>query len=178
MNPAKEALVVVINGPDPAKWTPWGSDFAELSRQVDEADLKLPPAYRHMSDYRLRLLLESREDLGRRENWSRVVGAIVDGRTPQAKDIGDAFDLLCAKLQGSSGGWFRRYGFHLVVVLPMDATEEHTRFWYTLKIRANDLLGDFVQVRLVDQEAQVRFVLPEFNRDLILSMVKELRGSG
>lgn len=175
---AKEALLAVIDGPNPASWKPWGRSFSELSKEVDKAELNLPPSYQNLSGYRLRLLLESSADLERRETWNRVVGAIVDGRVPHEDAVVDAFDLLCSRLQLTKSAWFRRYGFHLVVVLPVDATDDHRKFWLHLKLKATDLLGDLVRVRLVKQEGEICYVVPELNRDLILALVKELRSSG
>jgi len=173
MNLANQSFLAVIDGPEPAEWQPWDTNFKELSEQVNVADLRLPPTYQHLCDYRLSLLLESQEAFSKRKNWNRVVGAVVDGRTPaHAAEVKKAFDLLCTKLQASSDGWFRKYGFYVAVVLPLISTPEHTEFWHDLKLRATNLLGERVEVQPVVEEAHIRFVLPDFNRRLIFAHAK------
>jgi hypothetical protein len=175
---AKSAFLAVIDGPKPTDWCPWSTKFSELSKEIIAEDLGLPTSYAHMSDHRLGLLLDSREDLVKREKWTQVVGAIVDGRKPaESAPIKKAFELLCAKLQGTKDGWFRKYGFYIAVVLPLRPTPEHSEFWLDLKLKATDLLGDKVDVQPVTQEAHIRYVLPDFNRRLIFAMVKDLRTS-
>lgn len=179
MDLSKQAFLVVIDGSEPAEWQPWDTKFEKLSEQIDIANLKLPSSYHHMEEYRLRLLLESRENFSKRENWSRVVGAVIDGRTPEnSAKIKEAFDLLCAKLQASNDGLFRTYGFYAAVVLPPNVTPEHTDFWHSLKLKAIDLLGERVEVQPVTEEAHIRFVLPDFNRRLIFAIVKQRRSNG
>jgi len=104
---------------------------------------------------------------------------VVDGRTPEnSAVINEAFDLLCAKLQVSSDGLFRKYGFYVAVVLPSDLTPEHRDFWHGIKLKAIDLLGERVEVQPVTEEAHIRYVLPDFNRRLIFAIVRQLRSNG
>jgi len=176
----KEAYLAVVDGPDPRVWEPWGVNFEALSKLAEQADLNLPSVpYQEMEEFRIKILRESKADLLKRENWTCVVGAIVEAGV-LSQGTRDTFALICTKLKFKSDAWFRRYGFYILVVLPSAPSREQLEFWHELRVMASYHLGAerIKMVTSVLAADQFTFSVPLINRTIIFEHELESIGIG
>jgi hypothetical protein len=181
MDPTNRPFLAVLDGADPQAWTPWGSScMGDLSLQFEEGKLKVPPVDRDLAAYHFHLVLQAEHVIfGWKDNeWSRIVGAVVDCSKP-AKPTKETFLALCRAVRDAKDSWSRRYGFFLTFVLPPDWIEdEHGAFYDGLRKDALDLLQIEIVVRLVDAEHYFVPSLQDLNRSLIESVKKYLATGG
>jgi hypothetical protein len=179
----RQVFLAVIDGQEPREWKPWATELEVLSRRFEGTDLILPTAYLDVSDCRVRLLLQSREVLFDRQEseWVRVVGAVVDGRTPtgqEALEIKQAFQELCQMVAGTKDAWFRTMGFFVLVVQNgKSGAQAQVDFSYDLKLVAKDRLGECVEVQNITDEGTLVPVLMHLNVQIIDAVVQDLRFS-
>ncbi len=169
----KEAFLPVLDGPDPAKWNPWGGDtcFEDLSREVLSLAIKPPSAQKYLTRVRLSLLLHPQDLLFRRDDneWARIVGAVIDARITTGENrtnIEDAYIRLLAKLRCPDKPWFKTLGFHLVAVTS-DNSQEEINFFHLLKIETERQLDCKVQGHYIHNQVSFVSMVEFFNFGLI-----------
>jgi hypothetical protein len=115
------ALLTVLDGDDPEgrrdpsrAWTPWGEPAANLRKlaaQVRTPDLP----ERARFEFYFELLLHDPDTLRERDNWSAVVGTIVDLTNPQP-DV-DFHAWMCYRIAAAPSPLVAQVGYHLGFVV-------------------------------------------------------------
>jgi hypothetical protein len=118
--------------------------MAELHQEAEGTDLGLASIYDEYLPARIALTFDSQPELLGRKNWTRVVGAIVDLRE-STKEILKAFRGICQKMRqevlNDERAWYRKCGFHLICLWPLEALEEHREARRDLVKDGEEVLG-------------------------------------
>jgi hypothetical protein len=135
---AVTAQLAVLDGSTPERWSPWGTPMTEWRVRIGS----LQPYGRKSvtRSFGLDLIVHPSQQLLQRDNWSGIVGAVIDASSPTA-ELRDVHQEVCQCIAASQDALCLRIGYYLVFSVPLELTAVHHTFMSDVRRDARETLA-------------------------------------